>query len=90
VFEIRNILVMNERRRRITEFDTGVFLRDLAVLWIRTDREPEGAVLRLARTHRLSVHNASYLEPSLREAMPLATLDGELADADRREGTTLM
>ena len=26
-FEIRNILVVNERRRRITESDTGVFLR---------------------------------------------------------------
>src|SRR4051794_20314921 len=27
-FEIRNILVVNERRKRITESDTGVFLRD--------------------------------------------------------------
>jgi predicted nucleic acid-binding protein len=75
-FEIRNILVVNERRKRITESDTGVFLRDLAGLRIRIDREPEeGAVLRLARTHRLCVCDASYLELALREAIPLATLD---------------
>ena len=53
-FEIRNILVVNERRKRITESDTGIFLRDLAGLRIRIDREPEeGAVLRLARIHGL-------------------------------------
>jgi predicted nucleic acid-binding protein len=81
-FEIRNILVVNERRKRITESDTGVFLRDLAGLRIRIDREPqEGAVLRLARTHRLSVYDASYLELALRETIPLATLDDELAAA---------
>jgi hypothetical protein len=39
-FEIRNILVVNERRKRITESDTGIFLRDLAGLRVRVDREP--------------------------------------------------
>ena len=90
-FEIRNILVVNERRKRITESDTGILLRDLAGLRIRIDREPEeGAVLRLARTHRLSVYDASYLELALREAIPLATLDRELAAAARKEGTRLI
>ena len=90
-FEIRNILVVNERRKRITESDTGVFLRDLSGLRIRIDREPEeGAVLRLARTHRLSVYDASYLELALREAIPLATLDGELAAAAIAEGAGLI
>jgi hypothetical protein len=59
-FEIRNIFVVNERRKRITESDTGVFLRDLAALRVRVDQEPEEAVvLKLARAHRLSVYNAS-------------------------------
>jgi predicted nucleic acid-binding protein len=90
-FEIRNILVVNERRKRITASDTGVFLRDLAGLRIRIDREPEeGAVLRLARTYRLSVYDASYLELALREGIPLATLDSELAAAARKEGTRLI
>ena len=90
-FEIRNILVVNERRKRITESDTGVFLRDLAGLRIRVDREPEeSVVLRLARTHRLSVYDASYLELALREAIPLATLDAELTAAARAEGSGLI
>ena len=81
-FEIRNILVVNERRNRITESDTGVFLRDLAGMRIRVDRQPEeGVLLKLARTHCLSVYDASYLELALREAIPLATLDAELTAA---------
>jgi predicted nucleic acid-binding protein len=89
--EIRNILVVNERRNRITEADTGVFLRDLAGLRIRVDRQPEeGVVLRLARTHRLSVYDASYLELALREAIPLATLDAELTAAAVAEGAPLI
>jgi predicted nucleic acid-binding protein len=89
-FEIRNILVANERRKRITESDTGVFLRDLAALRIRVDREPvESVVMRLARSHRLSVYDAAYLELALREAIPLATLDAALADAARAEGCRL-
>src|SRR5690349_1293269 len=79
-FEIRNILVVNERRKRITESDSGVFLRNLAGLRIRIDRQPEeNVILRLTRTHGLSVYDASYLELALREAIPLATLDGQLA-----------
>ena len=90
-FEVRNILVVNERRKRITESGTNSFLRELARLRIRVDREPEeSAVLRLARAHRLSVYDASYLELALREAIPVATLDGELAAAAIAEGTELI
>ena len=90
-FEVRNILVVNERRKRIAESETTRFLRDLARLPIRVDRFPdEAGVLRLARTHRLSVYDASYLELALREAIPLATLDAELAAAARAEQTRLI
>jgi predicted nucleic acid-binding protein len=62
-FEARNILVVNERRKRPTEAETAVFLRDLARLPITLDRTPEESeVLRLARTHQLSVCDAAYLE----------------------------
>ena len=90
-FEVRNILVVNERRKRITESGTNSFLRELVRLRIRVDREPEeSAVLRLARAHRLSVYDAVYLELALREAIPLATLDSELAAAAIAEGTGLI
>lgn len=59
-FEVRNILVVKERRRRIAESDTAAFLVNLPRLRIRIDRAPdEGAVLRLARTQRLSVYDAA-------------------------------
>lgn len=90
-FEIRNILVVNERRKRITQSDTGVFLRDLAALRVRVDWEPqESVVLRLARNHHLSVYDASYLELALREAIPLATLDAQLTAAARAERSGLI
>src|ERR1017187_186028 len=50
-FEVRNILVVNERRKRITESGTSSFLRELARLRIRVDRDrrrrgPEPLVVR--------------------------------------------
>ena len=90
-FEVRNILVVNERRRRITESDTAVFLLDLSRLRVRLDRLPEGdAVLRLARTHRLSVYDAAYLELAQREGLPLATLDADLRRAAAEERVALL
>lgn len=90
-FEVRNILVVNERRKRITESGTNSFLRELARLRLRVDREPEESnVLRLARVHRLSVYDASYLELTLRAVAPLATLDTALAAAAAAEGAQLI
>ena len=52
-FEVRNTLVVNERRGRLTEIDTAAFLRALARLTLTVDRVPgEQAVLALARRHR--------------------------------------
>jgi predicted nucleic acid-binding protein len=85
-FEIRNILVVNERKKRITEPDTAVFLRDISSLKIRIDRDPqEAGILRLARAHRLTAYDAAYLELALRERIPLATLDKSLSAAARSE-----
>ncbi len=90
-FEVRNILVVNERRRRIAESDTAAFLLNLSRLRVRLDRLPEGdAVLRLARTHRLSVYDAAYLELAQREGLPLATLDADLRRAAADEGVELL
>ena len=90
-FEVRNILVVNERRRRIAESDTAAFLLNLSRLRVRLDRLPQGdAVLRLARTHRLSVYDAAYLELAQREGLPLATLDADLRRAAADEGVALL
>ncbi len=90
-FEIRNTLVVNERRKRLTEGDTATFLRAIARLRITFDRAPEDAdVLALARRRRLSVYDASYLELARRAGAPLATLDVALANAARAEAVSLI
>ena len=90
-FEVRSILIVNERRRRITESGTAAFLLNLSRLRIRVDPVPdEGAVLRLARAHRLSVYDAAYLELAQREGLHLATLDAELRKAAACEGVALI
>src|SRR5271157_1561524 len=90
-FEVRNILIVNERRRRISESDTAAFLRNLSQLRLRVDRLPdENAILRLARTHRLSVYDAAYLELAQREGLVLATLDADLQRAAASEGVGLV
>jgi predicted nucleic acid-binding protein len=83
-FEIRNTLVVNERRGRLTETDAAAFLRTLSRLAVTIDRQPgEAEVLTLARQHRLSVYDAAYLELAQRDSVPLSTLDQRLADAAR-------
>jgi predicted nucleic acid-binding protein len=90
-FEVRNILVVNERRERLTESDTAAFLRMLGRLRIIVDRSPVDAdVLALARLHRLSVYDASYLELAGRDSLALASLDRQLRAAAVAEGVTLL
>jgi predicted nucleic acid-binding protein len=90
-FEVRNILVVNERRRRITQANTATFLLNLSLLRLRVDQSPdENAVLRLARVHRLSVYDAACLELAQREGLALATLDADLRQAAASEGVALV
>ena len=90
-FEVRNILVVNERRGRISLPDSTAFLLHLSKLPVRLDRLPdEDSVLRLARTHRLSVYDAAYLELAHRENLAIATLDADLRKAAARERVTLI
>lgn len=90
-FELRNTLIVNERRKRITELQITRFLETLARLPIQLDFEPnEADVLSLARRHKLTVYDASYLELALRLSLPLATLDGELIAAARAENIKLI
>jgi len=81
-FEVRNTLIISERRGRLTEADTTTFLREISRFGVIIDRTPqETAILALARQHRLTVYDASYLELAQREAIPLATLDNNLRKA---------
>ncbi len=87
-FELRNALVVNERRGRLTETETAAFLGDLGRLPIRLDERPpnSGLVLALARRQDLTVYDAAYLEAGVRHSAPVATLDRKLAAAAEAEG----
>jgi predicted nucleic acid-binding protein len=90
-FEVRNALLVNERRRRLAEAETAEFLENLSRLRIVMDYAPDDrSLLSLARRHRLSVYDAAYLELAQREGVPLATLDNELARAARAEKVPLI
>ena len=86
-FEIRNALLMAERRVRIDEGTIDMRLNRLSNLSIETDQTPElDATFALARKHLLTFYDALYLELALRHQMPLATLDSALDRAATAEG----
>jgi predicted nucleic acid-binding protein len=90
-FEVRNTLIINERRGRLAQTDTATFLRGLSRLGVTLDRSPEEVgVLTLARKHRLTVYDACYLELAQREALALATLDADLMRAARAENVSII
>jgi predicted nucleic acid-binding protein len=90
-YALRNVLIVNERRRRIAPEETELFLRDLASLKFAFDAATDQApVIALARRHRLTFYDAAYLELAVRLALPLATLDTALADAAHAEKVALV
>jgi len=90
-YELRNILVVNERRNRITPEDSDRFIQSLEQLSIDTAFPQNGPqTMRLSRKHNLSVYDAAYLALAIEEILPLATLDRDLAAAAVSEGVTLL
>jgi len=90
-FEMRNLLIVSERRGRIDARRTARALSLLAALPIRLDfAAEEGALMDMARRHRLTVYDSAYLELALRERLSLASLDGALRAAAAAEGVSLI
>jgi len=90
-YEIRNILILNERRNRITPLDCAQFLHDLSRFRIEVESPKDGThVIDLARRHKLSVYDSAYLALAVRERLPLATLDKALEAAALAEGIPLL
>jgi predicted nucleic acid-binding protein len=90
-FEVRNVLLIGERRGRTAREHTEPFLDFLRGLPIELAPLPdELTVLRLARRHQLSFYDAVYLELAQRERIALATLDRALVRAAIAEGVPLI
>lgn len=89
-YEIRNALVVNERRGRLAPADTHATLTDLANLGFEIDTDHDSSVvLELARSHGLLAYDAAYLELAQRRGLKLASLDSKLCKAAEAAGVSL-
>ncbi|MDR3383001.1 type II toxin-antitoxin system VapC family toxin [Cupriavidus basilensis] len=88
--ETANALLVAERRKVVTEAQVADFVSKLGSLPITTDSaapaERREVVMALAREHRLTAYDATYLDLALRNGAALATFDGALASAMRNAG----
>ncbi|MDB5472377.1 MAG: DNA-binding protein [Caulobacter sp.] len=92
--EVANVLVMAERRGRISTAQVGAFLLQFDALPLRMDAPPNAstldAIVSLARREKLTVYDATYLELALRHGAMVATKDQQLAAAARNLGLVVL
>ena len=89
-FELRNVLVVSERRSRITPEQTLFFLEALGDFSLEIDAvPPEAGVMLLARRHELTVYDAAYLDLAIRTGSRLATLDKKLRSTADKSGVEI-
>ena len=85
--ELRNLLLTAERRGRIDERHADASMARLRRLPIVCPGETDDReVMALARAHRLTAYDASYLALAIREGCALASLDRRLNEAAAAEG----
>jgi len=89
-YEVGNVLLMAERRKRITEAQGRRFTQLLESLPIHVSDSHlkslwNNAVV-VAREHGLSVYDGTYLDLAMREGIPLATRDRALRKAAKKLG----
>ena len=90
-YEIRNILLLNERRHRISAEDSIQFLSDLSGFEIELRPvENSQSTIDLARQQKLSVYDAAYLALAVDLKLPIATLDEALQSAARSVNVPLL
>jgi len=90
-YELRNALLVNERRGRISPQQVSDTLADSLALGILMDDEhDESRLLDLGRRFELTVYDAAYLEVAIRRSLPLATLDRRLREAAEAIGVAVV
>ena len=86
--EVGNVLLVAERKGRISEADSARFIALLAELPIVVEQEPPERMFKdifaLAREYQLSSYDASYLDLAMRKGLSIATLDRNLLAAAKR------
>lgn len=86
--EVGNVLLVAERKKRLSQAAVVRFLALLDGLPITVEQETRERMLKeivsLAREHGLSTYDASYLDLAMRLDFPLATQDTSLAKAAKK------
>jgi predicted nucleic acid-binding protein len=90
--EVANVLLVGERRGRLTEAQAARFVTLLSRLPINIDlaSPPITTVLAAGRIHRLSAYDAAYFILAARDGIPLATQDRALRAAAKTAGVPLL
>jgi predicted nucleic acid-binding protein len=92
--EVANVLLVGERKKRLTEADTLRFIKLLRELPIVVDQQTPGyalsEILSVGRQQGLSAYDAAYLELAMREGIELATRDNRLKRAAQKCGVKLI
>ena len=88
---MRNAVISNERRGRISSDQAAQTAAALNGLPVTTDDSPDlDAAMTLARAHGLTFYDALYLELTLRRGAVLVSLDAALLRAAQREGAATL
>jgi predicted nucleic acid-binding protein len=92
--EVANVVLMAERRKRISVAKIMEQLGEIRKLPILVEPADSSRafdqILSVARQLRLTVYDAAYLELAMRRALPLATLDDSVRRAARQAGIPLV
>jgi predicted nucleic acid-binding protein len=92
--EMANVLLMAQRRHKLTAIQRKAALGKLAAIQFTVDDEAARSafdqISELAEKHGLTVYDATYLEIALRRKMSLASRDEALRSAGRRCGLKLL
>ena len=92
-YEVLNVLVVAQRKKRMTQAKALQFWRELQTLPIAVDDKiishSSLGIMSLANQYNLNAYDAAYLELALRESLALATLDNDLKKAALALGLSL-
>ena len=88
--EMRNILIVAERKNRIEPQAADDYLKRVRALPLVTDNsQDDSETMALSRQYSLSGYDAAYLETAKRRGMLLATFDGDLKQAASDENVAV-
>jgi predicted nucleic acid-binding protein len=94
LLEVTNVLLAAEASKKKMPAESMEFLALLGKLGIETDDETghyaATATIALGRKHKLTSHDAAYLELAMRRGVALATLDRNLRKAAMMEGVPVL